>query len=244
MRKLLLSFILLTLSTSSFGYKQFTNGVTIGDYKRTDDSAVLELYSTTQGFLPPRMTTAERDAIVSPAIGLMIFNTDTGHLETFFGTFWVVAGAENLQSTYDLSPDGDIQLSPTIGGIALYDSVAPISGPLFQVLDSSLTSLLAIDSTGTSTVKLTVDNLTLDGNSITSSSTVFATPNDFNVGGTMLSSTAVVGIGVLDNSSIFDTFSSNHGTRPCPSMSEVQRDLIAAPASGLCIYNTTANKLN
>jgi hypothetical protein len=39
-------------------------------------SAELEVKSTTKGFLPPRMTMAERDAIVTPAAGLLIYQTD------------------------------------------------------------------------------------------------------------------------------------------------------------------------
>jgi hypothetical protein len=46
-------------------------------------SAKLEISSTTKGFLPPRMTSAQRDAITSPAEGLVIFNTTTGGLETY-----------------------------------------------------------------------------------------------------------------------------------------------------------------
>jgi len=43
----------------------------------TDEpSAKLIVESTTQGFLPPRMTNAQRTAISSPAIGLMIYQTD------------------------------------------------------------------------------------------------------------------------------------------------------------------------
>ena len=37
--------------------------------------------STTGGFLPPRMTEAERDAITTPAAGLMVYNTDTNTAE-------------------------------------------------------------------------------------------------------------------------------------------------------------------
>jgi len=39
-------------------------------------SAVLEVVSTTQGFLPPRMLQTQRTAITSPAIGLMVYQTD------------------------------------------------------------------------------------------------------------------------------------------------------------------------
>jgi len=39
-------------------------------------SAILDVASTTQGFLPPRMTQTQRNAIASPAIGLEIYQTD------------------------------------------------------------------------------------------------------------------------------------------------------------------------
>jgi hypothetical protein len=39
-------------------------------------SSILDVQSTTQGFLPPRMTNAQRLAIASPAIGLMVYCTD------------------------------------------------------------------------------------------------------------------------------------------------------------------------
>lgn len=42
-----------------------------------DASSVLEVNSTTKGFLTPRMTTAQKNAITSPANGLMVFDTDT-----------------------------------------------------------------------------------------------------------------------------------------------------------------------
>lgn len=39
-------------------------------------SALLQMNSTTQGFLPPRMTQAQRTAIASPAVGLIVYQTD------------------------------------------------------------------------------------------------------------------------------------------------------------------------
>jgi hypothetical protein len=49
-------------------------------------SSVLDVSSTTKGLLAPRMTTAQRDAITSPATGLQIYNTDNAAIETFTGT--------------------------------------------------------------------------------------------------------------------------------------------------------------
>ena len=53
-----------------------------------ETSASLQVDSTTQGFLPPRMTTTERDAISSPASGLMVYNTTTNKAQCYNGTAW------------------------------------------------------------------------------------------------------------------------------------------------------------
>jgi len=53
-----------------------------------DASSKLELLSTTQGFLKPRMTEAQRDAISTPATGLEIYNTDTSSPDFFDGVVW------------------------------------------------------------------------------------------------------------------------------------------------------------
>ena len=63
-------------------------GVAIGT-PMPDTSAKLEVASTTQGFLPPRMTTAQRDAIDNPAMGLMVFNVTEKAPEFFDGTEWL-----------------------------------------------------------------------------------------------------------------------------------------------------------
>ncbi len=54
-----------------------------------DPSAALEVLSTNKGFLPPRMTTAQRDAITSPANGLFIFNTTENCINEYAGTSWI-----------------------------------------------------------------------------------------------------------------------------------------------------------
>ena len=65
-------------STGSFGFNTMT----------PDASAVIDLTSTTKGFLPPRMTTTERDAISTPAEGLVIYNTTTQVLNFYNGSSW------------------------------------------------------------------------------------------------------------------------------------------------------------
>ena len=55
------------------------------------NSAMLDVKSTIKGFLPPRMTYSQRDAIASPVAGLMLFCSNcgtTGELQVYNGTVW------------------------------------------------------------------------------------------------------------------------------------------------------------
>ena len=54
-------------------------------------SAALDIVSTTQGVLHPRLTTAQRNAIGSPAEGLTIYNTTDKCLQVWDGTAWKCA---------------------------------------------------------------------------------------------------------------------------------------------------------
>ena len=47
-----------------------------------DASSLLDLTSTTKGLLMPRMTTLQQSNLLNPAIGLTIFNSSNGQLET------------------------------------------------------------------------------------------------------------------------------------------------------------------
>jgi len=53
-----------------------------------DPSARLEIASDSQGFLMPRLTTAQRVAVSAPAAGLMVFDSDTNTFWYFDGTVW------------------------------------------------------------------------------------------------------------------------------------------------------------
>jgi len=52
-------------------------------------SALLQMDSTNRGFLPPRMTTTEKNAISGPAAGLMIYDTTLNRPCFYNGTTWI-----------------------------------------------------------------------------------------------------------------------------------------------------------
>jgi len=65
-----------------------TDFVGIGTASPAATSA-LDITSITKGLLIPRMTTAQRDAIATPATGLQVYNTDCSMLNYWSGTCWI-----------------------------------------------------------------------------------------------------------------------------------------------------------
>jgi uncharacterized protein (TIGR02145 family) len=51
-------------------------------------SAVLDVHSTNKGFLPPRLTLAQRNAIQNPVAGLTIWCTDCNEMQVYNGLLW------------------------------------------------------------------------------------------------------------------------------------------------------------
>jgi hypothetical protein len=89
-------------------------------------SAKVEIASTTQGFLPPRMTTAQRDAILSPAAGLVIFNTSTNCLNFFIGSGWNETCGTLVVGTF---PVGTINCA---GATAVINVTNPTTGKIWM----------------------------------------------------------------------------------------------------------------
>ena len=54
-----------------------------------NSSAILDLTSISKGFLPPRMTNTEMNAIASPAAGLVVYDTTNNKLTVYNGSSWV-----------------------------------------------------------------------------------------------------------------------------------------------------------
>ncbi|OFY49447.1 MAG: hypothetical protein A2W85_06285 [Bacteroidetes bacterium GWF2_41_31] len=59
------------------------------DGSQANASAILDLKSTSKGFLLPRMTTWQLKNISNPAAGLLVFNTDSSDFYGFNGNAWI-----------------------------------------------------------------------------------------------------------------------------------------------------------
>src|SRR6056297_3331393 len=108
--------ILLIVTGNGVAYSQGVGINTAGN--NPNPAAVLDLQSTTQGMLTPRMTQAQRDAIAGPATGLLIYQTDNRPGFRFYdGTDWVyLRGMTTVPGRMDIDADASCAVtmySPT-----------------------------------------------------------------------------------------------------------------------------------
>jgi hypothetical protein len=68
---------------------QTTMGGVLINSTSPNATAVLQADSTTQGFLPPRMTTTEKNAIATPATGLQIYDNVLNRPCFYDGATWI-----------------------------------------------------------------------------------------------------------------------------------------------------------
>ena len=134
--------IYVTLMMMFFTVSMIAQSVGISDHNFSPNgSAMLDVSSTTKGFLPPRMTTDQRVAIASPAAGLMVWCSDcgtSGELQVFDGTAWKVLNTETAAGT--------VPGVPTIGtatkgyGQASITFTAPVSNGGSTIISYTATS--------------------------------------------------------------------------------------------------------
>lgn len=113
-----------------------------------DPSSILDLSSSNRGLLFPRMTTAQRDAITSPARGLLIYNTTTRCLEMYEYDIWqsiwcaicippaqpsLILGSTNIypsmpSALYSVNPVQGVSYAWTYTGNGFTFSYVPYSG--------------------------------------------------------------------------------------------------------------------
>jgi hypothetical protein len=124
MKSIILFLIIICLSVDGF-----SQGVGIGT-TAPNSSAMLDVTSTNKGFLFPRMTYAQRIAIVAPTAGLLVYQTNSGGLPIqpsgvyfYDGSLWKrIARADELGSSGGTSGwtiGGDNQYSNLVGNVGI-----------------------------------------------------------------------------------------------------------------------------
>tara|TARA_R110002124_G_scaffold131910_2_gene294419 strand:- start:54049 stop:54780 length:732 start_codon:yes stop_codon:yes gene_type:complete len=140
-----LTFLILIISHLS-AFAQVGIGTTV-----VDPSAILQIESTEKGILYPSMTTLERNLLVLPANGLLIYNTDTNSFDCNRGTpaipnwtsvhnklpttsySWQSAKYSNIDITTNINPTTAIDL-PVFGNEEWNDNSS-----LFSVTANTIT---------------------------------------------------------------------------------------------------------
>lgn len=84
------------------------------DSSTPENSAMLDVKSTNRGLLIPRLTSAQRTAIATPANGLMVYDINTASFWYFNGSAWqeIGAGAQNLLSDNDGDTRVEVEQNP------------------------------------------------------------------------------------------------------------------------------------
>ena len=106
-----------------------------------DPSAVLDMVSTTQGVLTPRMTTAQRLLVATPADGLLIYDTDEGAFYYYENTTWnklLSKTRDNYKLVKDVS---DLDDELTAGGGTSY----LLTSNTYYEINGSITLAAPID---------------------------------------------------------------------------------------------------
>lgn len=75
-------------TTGNVFFGTTSGSVGIGASATINTSAILQVTSTTQGFLPPRMTTAQKNAIATPTTGLVVYDSTINKLALYTGAGW------------------------------------------------------------------------------------------------------------------------------------------------------------
>lgn len=132
-----------------------------------DESSILDIESKNKGILIPRVTTSERDLIVSPANALLIFNTTIQTIQVNIGTKinpnWVSIGNnQNSSSGNTTLNSGKI----FIGNSNNIAQEVPVSG------EATITNLGVMSLNNSAVISKTLIGYTIDSGPINASNTI------------------------------------------------------------------------
>ena len=226
--------------------------VLIGNGTPSDPTSVLQVASTSKGFLPPVMSTTQRDSIVNPADGLQVYDSSVHANYVFtYNNGWVqTLGAPDSTSTLTLP--GSLSVPNGKGAIGIS---TPDSSSIFQLASTlkgflppvmSSTQRLAITSPANGlyvhdssfNAPFTYGNSTWSQVvSIPSTTGVLTVPGELYVP----SGQVVIGTTTTpDPSSVLQINTTTQGFLP-PVLTSSQRTGILNPANGLQVFDSTTN---
>jgi uncharacterized protein (TIGR02145 family) len=239
--KKLFFFIVLFLLFSSALFAQM--GINT-DNSVPDNSAMLDVKSTNRGLLIPRITTAGRNQIPSPATGLLIYNTTTNQFNYYNGSFWYQLETTFISSTIgSLSAGGGVAINITPNVIPENSAMLDVNNPTRGILIPRTTqSLITLPATGL-IIYDTITNLLSYYNGSQWMSLCAISTGIIGASGNQPS----IGFAIkTDNSNphssaMLDVSATYKGIL-IPRLTNGQRDAIL-PVTGLVIYNTSANNI-
>jgi hypothetical protein len=143
------------MTNNGIGY--ISNTLNIGT-QTTNTSAILQLSSTTKGFLRTKLTSAQALSISTPATGLSVYNTDYNVNQHYNGSNWVLSTNMSVQSksaTYSIISNDNILLVDATSGaktITLPTAIG-LSGTNYIVkkIDNSV-NVITINTTSSQTI--------------------------------------------------------------------------------------------
>jgi hypothetical protein len=129
-----------------------------------DNSAMLDIKSTTKGMLVPRMTTAQRTAIATPAAGLLVFDNSTNSFWFYGAAAWkeITTGSSGWNVTGNSGTDTTVNFIGTTDNLPLAFRVNnQASGKIDPVLSNTALGYqsLVLNTTGNSNVALGASTL-------------------------------------------------------------------------------------
>jgi len=213
-----------------------------------DTSAMLDVSSVNKGFLAPRMTTTQQNAIPLPAKGLLIYNTTDNGFRVNTGTpaspLWLALAAGNGSITHALSYANNV-LTNTINGVG---SSVNIINSVSNSSSNNVLSTTVNGITGSGVPIVNAVNNTSSGNSIftqingvSGGSVPIVNSNALSLNGTSLTSTvngfssAALNLSSLVASATTNTLSSSTNT-----MTNTTNGVTATAAIVNSISNTSA----
>ena len=135
-------------------------GVGIGTAS-PNNSALLDLNSTTKGLLMPRLTTSQMFAIQSPAAGLLIYNTSYNQLYQYNGSNWLPILNGNYWSKPITSRDVISNTSDSVGiGLAIPGHRLDVNG------NARMRNNLFVDDAVNATTVIASGNLVAAGTGV------------------------------------------------------------------------------